>query len=285
MKNPFLQAILWLLLGWLPAASAQQTAEPTTADQGWQFSLAAGHGKISTPLSGRHALQGDVMPGVSYYGDNFYLENTHLGYSLLEQDHVYIDLVGELNDDGMFFEFDGVNNFGWWEAIGINRTGGVEGGGKPPATPGQFEDIKRRLSYMAGISSNFTANGSTFRVSYLQDISGVHDGSELRLTLRQDWSWDKVQLQLQAGLARKDQQLVNYYYNLRPYEISGIPSWFELASTWNYHFGATFVYQYDEHWALLAHWQHQQLDRELLRSPLVRRADYQSRFVGVRYSF
>lgn len=268
---------------WLVCGSCAADTAPTT-DQGWQFSLAAGHGKISTPLSGRHALQGDVIPGVSYYGERFYLENTHLGYALLELDQVYVDLVGELNEDGMFFEFDGINQFGWWEALGINRTGNIEHGTEP-TIPGFYEDIKRRLSYMAGVSSNFTADGSTARLSYLQDISGVHDGSELRLTLRHDWQWQQLKLQLQAGLARKDQQLVNYYYNIRPYEINGVPSWFDLPSVWNYHVGATLVYQYDEHWALLAHWQHQQLDRDLLRSPLVRRADYQSRFVGVRYSF
>ena len=96
------------------------------AVDGWQFSLAAGHGKISTVLSGRRPISGNFIPGVSYYGERFYLENTHLGYSLVENDYGYIDLVGELNDDGMFFELDGVNKFGWWDAIGIGRTDGGE---------------------------------------------------------------------------------------------------------------------------------------------------------------
>lgn len=272
---------LVLLICSFAALLCSQTAQAQASrDEGWQWSLSAGHGKISTPLSGRHAIQGDFIPSVSYYGERFYLENTHLGYSLIEEEHLYIDLVGELNQDGMFYEFDGVNNFGWWEAIGISRTGG-----EMPSPVGEYQDIERKLSYMAGVSSNFTANNSTVRISVLTDISGVHHGSEFRLDAKHDMNWGDWQLQINAGLARKNSNLINYYYNLRPWEIDNKPSWFVLNSAWNAHYGATLRYQFNEHWALLAHWQRELLDRDIQRSPLVLRNNYLSRFVGVRYDF
>ena len=194
----------------LTLPSMANTTDPVT---GWQFSIAAGHGKISTPLAGRRAISGHVIPGISYYGERFYLENTHLGYSIVENDFGYIDLVGELNDDGMFFELDGVNEFGWWDAIGIGRTDS-EG----PAYPdNQYQDIERNLSYMAGVSANLVLADTTFRLTFLRDISGVHHGSNQRLSLRREFSvLPQVTVRITAMAERKDQQLINYYYNLRP---------------------------------------------------------------------
>ena len=253
------------------------------AVDGWQFSLAAGHGKISTVLSGRRPISGNFIPGVSYYGERFYLENTHLGYSLVENDYGYIDLVGELNDDGMFFELDGVNKFGWWDAIGIGRTDG----GESPAHPeNHYEDIERNLSYMAGISGNLVLADTTFRATFLRDVSGVHQGETQRFSVRRDFvPFPKLTLQLTALAEHKDQQLINYYYNFRPNELNNSPSWFSLPDLWNFSYGGSVNYQFDQHWSLMAHWQHHQMDKDIQRNPIILRADYQSKFVGVRYIF
>ncbi len=259
-----------------PLFSHASTAE------GWQLSLALGQGKVSTPLAGRDEIAGNILPGISYYGERFYLENTHLGYTLLEHERGYVDLVGELNDDGMFFELDGVNNFGWWDALGIGRTDNTETGNPPDS----FQDIERHLSYMAGLSATAVWQEISLRAAYLKEMTGVHHGEVMRLSLRHDLVFgEHLTLRLQAIAERKDQRLLNYYYNVRPYELNNSPSWFTLDAAWNFSYGASMNYQLDPSWSLLIHWQHHQMDTDLQLTPLIRRLDYQSKFVGLRYLF
>ena len=95
----------------------------------------------------------------------------------------------------------------------------------------------------------------------------------------------QVTVRITAMAERKDQQLINYYYNLRPNELNNAPSWFHLPAVWNFAYGASVNYQLNQDWSLLAHWQHHQLDSDLELNPLFLRRDYQSNFVGVRYIF
>lgn len=254
----------------------------------WQFSLAAGSGQTETPLSNRQPVKGHVMPVVSYYGERFYLENSHLGYALLEQDQFYLDLAGELNRDGMFYRFDGVDKFGWWDALGIGGSieSGVENGGHPVQYPADwFQDIKRDLSYMGGLAATWLHDAGQLRLSFLQDISGVHGGQTIRLSAQRDWHWQALAIRLQLGIERNNKTLNTYYYNVRPQELNAVPSYFHTGASLNGYYGITVSYQFHPDWAVLAHWQQYHLDHALMASPLLARASYHSRFIGVRYNF
>lgn len=271
----FLAIVLTTLL-----YSHQAIADSSLTEVGqWRFALSVGSGKVTTPLSNRDDLHGAVLPAISYYGEHFYVENSFVGYSLMENVHGYIDLVGSLNDDGLFFELDGINQFGWWDALGQHPSNG-----KPPHEE-SFQDIERALSYMGGLSFNWLHDLVDSRLTLLQDISGVHHGREIHLTLRKNYSHQQWTLQWQVGAIYKNQRLNNYYYNVRPYELNNTPSWFSLPSSRQYFFGLNLSYQLTPDFAIQAFWQKNQLDEALLRSPLVRTDYYYSRFVGVRYSF
>ena len=271
----FLAIVLTTLL-----ISHQAIANSSLTEVGhWQFALSAGTGKVTTPLSNRDDLHGSILPAISYYGEHFYIENSVVGYSLVENAHWYIDLVGSLNDDGLFFELDGINQFGWWDAMGQHPSNGN------PTEQEIFQDIERNLSYMGGMSFNWLNDLADSRLTLLKDISGVHEGSELHLTLRKNYSYQQWTFQWQVGAIRKSQRLNNYYYNLRPYELDNTPSWFSLPSSIQYFFGLHLIYQLTPEFAIQAFWQKNQLDEVLLRSPLVRSDYYYSRFIGVRYSF
>ncbi|WP_127019578.1 MipA/OmpV family protein [Rheinheimera mangrovi] len=295
----FLVQIILLTLCWLPGV---QGATQHIDSNKWQFSLSAGQGLLTTPLAGRADLKGNLLPTVSYYGERFYLENSYVGYSLLEQENWYIDLVGSLNEDGMFFELDGTNKFGWWDALGFHRTSFI--GDQPglevqpsrgsfgtfpandePIASNSYQDIKRNLSYMGGISLNWLTNFFDIRLSALKDVSGVHHGQEHHLTIRKNYQFEQWSWQFRAGLTYKDQKLNNYYYNLRPEEVNQMQPQFKLSGTWHYFYGITLSYQLTPEWALLAYWQRNVLDDALLQSRLLARDSYYGRFVGVRYSF
>jgi MipA family protein len=272
------------LSGHLCAKTTQPIAENTVGE--WQFALSLGTGKVTTPLANRHDLQGSVLPAVSYYGEHFYLENSFIGYSLVEQDNWYLDLVGGLNDDGYFFELDGVNQFGWWDALGIEGGYSLQLEGEGPAQlPGTYQDIKRNLSYMAGASVNWLTDIAEVRLTLLTDISGVHQGQEQHFSLRKTYEYQQWQFRWQIGALHKDEQINNYYYNLRPHELDNTNSWFRLGDSWQYFYALTINYQLDPNWAIQAFWQKNLLDKELMKSPLVAKDQSYSRFIGVRYSF
>ena len=252
----------------------------------WEISLSLGHGQVTTPLTNRDDLQGSVLPAISYYGERFFIENSFVGYSLIERDNWYLDLVGGLNDDGFFFELDGVNQFGWWDALGIERGYNtiIEGEG-PAYPPDSYQDIERHLSYMAGASVSWLTEIAELRLTLLTDISGVHHGQEQHLSLRKSYNYPQWQVRWQLGALHKDQQINNYYYNLRPKELDQTESWFRLTDSWQYFYAFTLQYQFDSNWAIQAFWQKNQLDEDLLISPLLAKDHYYSRFIGVRYSF
>ena len=252
----------------------------------WEFALSLGYGKVTTPLTNRDDLQGSVLPVISYYGERFFIENSFVGYSLIESDSWYLDFVGGLNDDGFFFKLDGVNQFGWWDALGIERGYNtiIEGEG-PAYPPDSYQDIERHLSYMAGASVSWLTEIAELRLTLLTDISGVHHGQEQHLSLRKSYDYRQWQFRWQVGALHKDQQINNYYYNLRPKELDQTESWFRLADSWQYFYAFTLQYQFDSNWAIQAFWQKNQLDEDLLISPLLAKDHYYSRFIGVRYSF
>jgi|GEM_PF-662217 len=272
-------------LGFSSNLFANTTLPAAQTDAGrWEFALSLGTGKVTTPLSNRDDLQGSVLPVVSYYGERFFIENSFMGYSLVEQETWYLDLVGGLNDDGFFFVLDGVNQFGWWDALGIERGYNLEGGG-PIDPPGTFEDIERHLSYMAGTSVSWLTNLAELRLTLLTDVSGVHHGQEQHFSVRKSYSYQQWQFRWQLGALHKDQQINNYYYNLRRHELHNADSWFKLPDSWQYFYALTVSYQVNPQWAVQAFWQKNQLDKDLLISPLVATDHYYSRFIGVRYSF
>lgn len=265
--------------------SSKLLAETTETEAGeWSFALSVGAGKVTTPLSNRDDLQGSVLPAVSYYGERFFIENSFIGYTLFEEQNWYLDLTGSLNDDGFFFELDGINQFGWWDALGMD--GGYQSGdGADPERQPTYQDIERHLSYMAGLSITWLTDIAEIRLSSLTDISGVHHGQEQHLSFRKSYSWQQWQFRWHLGALYKSKKITNYYYNLRPQELGNNSSWFGLSGGLNYFYGLTLSYQLDPQWAIQAFWQKNQLDRDLLRSPLLRSDHYYSRFIGVRYSF
>jgi len=263
-----------VLLCFSPLLMASQHAE-----QGWSFALSAGKGAIQTPLSFRDDVEGNLLPSVSYYGERFYLENSFLGYSLLETEDFYLDVVGQLNDDGYFFVLDGINKFGWWDALGMTRFDG------PVYSPGYFDPIKRHLSYMTGLSATWITSLMNIRSQWLKDISAGHHGAELHLALHRDFVWQSFTLRLNGGWIYKDADLHNYYYNVRQHELGNKPSDFYLSSGWSQHYGLTLSYSLNDEWALQWHWQKTNLPHSLDPSPLLRRLNYKTQFVGVRYQF
>lgn len=267
--------LLTSLLFWLATAACAQTL----ADTGeWQLSLSAGYGETDNPIKGRDDLQMYVLPELSYYGERFYMENTHLGYALYEQEDFYVDLVGQFNEDGYFYVFDGSHALGLREIIMPDF-----GYSEPVADPGP--PVEKDLSYLAGISATWKIDDFALRLSSLIDVTAGHHGSEFHFSISRDLQFDKFRLRALAKVLRKSSATTNYYYNFSDGEIGENGQWYHLDASWQLQFRLVAAYSLTPKLDIIAQWQYNKLDDELAISPLLTANHYNSRFIGLRFRY
>ncbi len=72
----------------------------------WEISLSTGYGVVENPLAGKRDGESYFLPNISYYGKRFFLSNLTVGYSLLENENIYLDLVARPNEDGLYYLLD-----------------------------------------------------------------------------------------------------------------------------------------------------------------------------------
>ncbi|WP_460804273.1 MipA/OmpV family protein [Microbulbifer agarilyticus] len=174
----------------------------------WKLSLAIGEGVIENPLKGRENGATNVLPSFSYYGERFFISNLTVGYTLLEEKNLYIDLVVRPNEDGIFFLLDDEQ----YTMASLSNFLGSVGMGEPG------ENIARRVSAVAGPSTTIVTAPVDISFSYFHDISRVHYGSETHLRFDKQYPVVGGAFAWGIGAVKKDVDLVNYYYHLRPEE-------------------------------------------------------------------
>lgn len=192
------KTLITLLL--LLVHSATHSAE-ISAPQ-WKLSLASGRGLIENPLEGRENGETFLLPSFSYYGKRFFVSNLTAGYSLVENERFYIDLIAQPNEDGLFFQMD-----------------------KPEVAAGsvasfvflreapEVSEVDRRVSLMAGPSGTLVTELADISFSWLHDVSGVHHGSETHLSIDKQYPLFGGAIGWGIGAVQKDTDLVGYYYH------------------------------------------------------------------------
>lgn len=304
MHLRFFQSVLvWLMLTGIPAgafASAEAVSGEGTSNEvatditwtetdsvaigqtetaSWQFSVAVGYGMFENPLEQAKSTKTYVLPSWHYYSDRFYLDNFSLGYSLLESRDLEIDLQTRLNDDGLFYELNGLAKLlvtDLYYKIPLKQ---------PVRRPGTLADIKRSVSYLGGLVVTLPNPWLNVSVGHFHDISSVHNGAETVVRLNQIYPLFEARLGIEVGWTRKNADLVDYYYKMTPDEIG--KSYFEqfTKASHNYHLRAVLNIPLSESWYGLLTVEHNWLGDGIRRSYLIDKAHYSVGFVGVGYDF
>lgn len=94
---------LLLLSSSLVAASCHPELQSCIEADSFEFSLAMGGGAIINPLNGGDNIPLIILPSISYYGEQFYLENTEIGYTLTETRDYSFSLTAGLNGEKALF--------------------------------------------------------------------------------------------------------------------------------------------------------------------------------------
>ncbi|MDN3651832.1 MipA/OmpV family protein [Thalassotalea ponticola] len=241
----------------------------------WHFSLSAGYGVIETPIARNDDLEFYLYPRVSYYSDRFFIENTTLGYAVYEQGPVIIDVVGRLNEDGLYFKLDDV---GVLSAVGFDAGRGEQFYG--------VDDVERDLSYLAGVAVNYDLDFVYATAGYYHDISAVHHGDEIDLSLSKVLTIDQLSVRLELQANRKSRDLIDYYYQILPEEsVIFVGTYQPGKASINYQTSVSFDYQLSRRWSLTAFYRKTWLGDGISDSLIIDTDSVDLFFTGVTYRF
>ncbi|WP_206483756.1 MipA/OmpV family protein [Thalassotalea sp. G2M2-11] len=286
MKVKFIGLFVFtLLLSVEQAFANQQTNDIPIGEASvgeWSFALLGGYAAIENPLKERDSLETYVLPTWSYYGENFYIDNTTLGYSLIETDTLLFDIAGYLNEDGALFNL-GNDNLSFLDISNyVPRKNVLRPGYVEPV----FADIERDFSYMAGASIQWLNEYIQARFVYGKDISVGHHGEEITFSLFNYYQFGHVKLNWQLGAVRKSRTLVEYYYDLTSDEIGNLTSTgLTFDSITNTYGQIAVSYQLTRHLDFVISVKKTWLDDQLLISPLVEKDSYLKGVAGINYKF
>ncbi|MBY6211626.1 MipA/OmpV family protein [Microbulbifer agarilyticus] len=246
----------------------------------WKLSLAVGEGVIENPLKGRDNGTTSLLPSFSYYGERFFVSNLTVGYSLLEQKNLYVDLVVRPNEDGIFFQLDRDDYTMASLSNILGSTGGAFGW-----TP---ENISRDISAVAGPSATFVTAPVDISFAYFQDITKVHYGSETHLSFDKQYPLFGGSFAWSLGAVQKDADLVNYYYHLRPEEAGrfaySYTRQFPPDDVTDRYARIQFAYPLGKHFELKFAAKFNQFDLDGRNPLMIEKPETLSWFAGVQYS-
>lgn len=242
----------------------------------WQFAISVGYGQVESIIANVDDYDLYLLPSIRYYGENLFLDNTTIGYTLFENPDLYIDLVGRLNDDGIYFKLD---DFGVFTALGI----------QPPLRDPRIqpEDVERDISYLAGVAVNYSIGDFDIRSGYFQDVTDVHNGYEVDLSVSYGLMiTDKWSLGVRGSAIHKSKKLLNYYYGTRPEEAL-LPafSYQPNSSGTNYAFSLDSEYIINDSWSWQLNYRRNFLAHEITDSEIISTDEPDTYFLGIKYRF
>lgn len=276
MKTVLLFCILLFLSGYSVASSSDEIEVGE-----WEFSLYLGEGRVDNPLIKQDDLKINFFPSFTYYGEKFFIDNTTLGYNLIENDQILVDLVGAINEDGLFYHFDSNKNYTLVNILGFKP----QVGGGREMDLSNFKPIKRDISYLGGLNVTFITDYFVGQVAYLTDVTGVHGGNELRVSVSKDFVFPWFELYFELGQIRKSADLVRYYYEFRPEELSFLKDKYRADDATNSYYKVQLDVPISESFTVVGVIKETFIGDEIEESFLVVKSKYLSSFIGIRYRF
>jgi MipA family protein len=252
----------------------------------FHLGLSIGLGLVSNPLNQSDNIPLVLLPSVSYYSGNFFLENLDFGYTLYDTEQSSLSILASPSYDSVFFNrWDPGNIF---VELGASA---VDGSGNPsiaPSTPDRETQINpdelstRKFSYLGGLEYSFEWPNQLIQVTALRDVSGVHSGSEVRFAYQYQATEN---IRTTAGFTWKDKNLTDYYYGIDEEEIIDNRASYQAQSSLSPFFRATYRTSLGDGDSLRVSFQYQKLASQISDSPVVADDYVLTFFAGRTFSF
>jgi len=291
MRTLFTWLLLFLSLPHASEAFADTTCnEPEAASDDCvsigklHLGLGLGIGTRSNPVDTMRDIPLVAVPQFSYYGKRFFLDNLDLGFTFYESDTHTFNLVATPGYDRVFFYQRDLQNF---------FVGGVGGGGgptsastgvtPPPAQPPQKTDSerilerRRHVTYHLGPEWHYNVGRITGQLDALYEITGEHDGTEIRAAVAMPLFASHGTLTASVGATWKSGALVTYFYGEK-----GI---YEGGSAFNPFVKLSYGVPLTKRWSIKALAHVEWLDHSITDSPIIFESYVTTIFAGVFYSY
>lgn len=249
----------------------------------WNFSISVGLGLRTNPLFQSDDIPLVILPEFSYYGENFFIDNLDLGYTLIDTPQHSLNLIATPSFDSVFFSrWDPGNLF-------VNLSS-ISGDSLATPAPGEdnFTQInpdelsKRKFSYLAGIEYSQDFKQSQLQISLLNDITNTHSGKEVRFAYAYYFSRS---FSTTIGFTWKDKNLTDYYYGVEPDEIIDNRGAYQASASINplIRFSYNSVPENHGNWRLSL--ELQKLDSQITHSPILNDEYVVTFYLGKRFNF
>lgn len=238
----------------------------------WDLSVALGAGVRTNPVDGRSDIPLVVIPQLSYYGKRFFLDNLEPGFTLFEGASSTLNLIAAPGYDRVFFSRNDLQNV---FVSGPLTSPGTSVGGTPPAPVMEVRGHRRRTTYLAGPEWLFFFGRFAGQLSALHEVTGRHDGYEVRGALSAPLIQTENSLVVNAGFTWKSAETVRYYY--------GVRQLYRPDAALNPFIKVGYSRPLSDRWMLNAFMHYEHLSGEIADSPIVSSSSVVTAFVGFNF--
>lgn len=244
--------LILLVLGLSRVAAADNVCEAPSSEctpvGEWDFTLSLGAGTRTNPVANNSDIPLVLVPQISYYGKRVFLENLELGFTLHEGRTHTFSVIATPGYDRVFFHRNDPQNI----FIPFGTLG--------PTTV-QLRVMERHTTYLAGLEWMVYSGKVVGQVDALYEVTGRHQGAELRAAVARPFTVGRGELAASAGLTWKSAEIVDYYY--------GVEGAYRPDSALNPFLKLEYGLPISDRWRFRAFAHYEQLAGEIADSPLV----------------
>lgn len=257
-------------------ATAQTACKAVSADcvavGDLDISVSVGAGTRTNPVAGRDDIPLFVIPHISFYGKRFFLESLEGGVTLYESDANTFNLIATPGFDRVFFSRRDLQNI-------IVPTAAGPLVGLETAPPEQVEQSfpvrHRHTTYLAGPEWMFRFRDFIGQVNALYEVTGRHQGYELRAAISAPLVQSKQSLVVNTGLTWKSAATVDYYY--------GVPGLYRPDGALSPFIKLSYALPLSERWTFSAFVHYEHLGNAIVDSPIVNGREVITAFAGFNF--
>jgi len=251
----------------------------------WNFGLSVGLGIRSNPLFESSDIPLIILPEFSYYGEQFFIENLDIGYTLFDSANRSFNLIATPSYDRVFFNrWDPGNLLVDLSSLSSEGQISIDNSITDNSTHIDPNELSNRdFSYLGGFEFSQEFEHSQIQLSILQDITGVHSGKEIRFAYAYSVNHH---LKTTLGFTWKDKNLTDYYYGVDENEIVDDRGVYQADASFNPFVRISFNTQTDEsgnNWRLS--FEYQKLDQQISQSPILVDDYVMTFYAGKRFQF
>ncbi|MGH8189130.1 MAG: MipA/OmpV family protein, partial [Steroidobacteraceae bacterium] len=188
------------------------------------ITVSVGYGTRTNPIGGKSDIPLFAIPSVSYYGKRFFLESLEPGFTLYEGNAHTLNVIATPGYDRVFFSRNDPQNIIVNGAFSPLVEGAPPFAAPPPeegAPPEEVRTHRRRTAYFVGPEWLFTHRRFIGQLNALYEVTGRHDGYELRAAVSAPLIKSHNSLIVSGGGTWKSAETVDYYYGVRGLYAAG----------------------------------------------------------------